>query len=198
MATRYIPEDYPDLVTALIASASGDTIVLDTSAALPTHDYTCALDNITIEAADGRVPVLDHTGATTAGLTITGDNWTLTGITLRNRVAGSGGSALILNGTTGHNFVACTFEGSVRALNGEASGFTGNVYRCQFRHISVSAINTALAVNVDSCLFLRCRGSSVEIDTGNFVNCTLVGCGGSGTVAYAAVIKNCTAQDCET
>lgn len=194
MTTRYVPEQYPDFETALLACASGDEIVLDTNAAMLLQSVVSALDNITVRAGTDKTPVLDHTLAGTAGLTVTGDGWTLEGLRFRSTVAGSGGYALFLDGGSSMAVSQCIFEGQPSALTG---AFTGTVSRCQFRNQTGTAIDIAAAVNIDSCEFLRCVGTRVILGTSaNVRDCTFIQCRSTQTNVRASTIRNCTAQAC--
>lgn len=190
--TIYIPNDYPDIGTALMAADSGDTLVFTASGAYSTHDLTSALHLITVRAATGIVPVLDHTNATTHGLEVTGVGWTFEGVTFRSR-DGGGGSALILTGTTGHTLTGLAFEGCARGI----VGGTFTLSQSTFRRVSTECIATATAAIIESCLFLYAAGAAVTAALANVRNCTFIGCECAGRLVDADVVTNCTAQACE-
>lgn len=194
MATLYIPEDYPDLITALIAASNGDEIVLDTSLSMSITDYTSALTDITIRAATGKTPVLDHTLASTFGLGWTGDNWSITGVRFRNTVHGSGGYAIFPDGVTGLTLTDCTFEGSEGAISGE---WAGVIQSCEFRHIGGSVSSTTATNAYRACTFLRCTPGNLILGTATTVdNCTFVQTVCDFSMVNVAVIRNCIAQAC--
>lgn len=193
MATLYVPEDYPDLVTALIAASNGDTVVLDTSEALALNDYVSALDGITVRAAEGKFPVLDHTYALGSGLVLTGDDWTFEGLRFRSTSPTSVSAALTLAGT-GYAITSCVFEGSKYAITGN---WAGTVQSCQFRHITDTVAQTTGVCAFIACVFVRndvtrvISGANITID-----NATLIQCRATADIFSVATIRNCTAQAC--
>lgn len=191
MATIYIPNDYPDLGSALAAASNNDTIVLVTSQAILTHDIQSSLDGITIQAADGYVPVIDHTNATDFALEVSGDDWTFEGLTFRSTEPGSGGAALSLDGTTGHTIDQCVFEGNQFATEGD---FEADIVRCQFRHVTEGITTSTDAMTFDSCEIIRCGGECLNASAAAVANCTFIACEVSVAVCLADTIVNCTAQ----
>ena len=195
MTTRYVPEQYPDFATALAACSSGDTIVLDTSEAMPMADLVATLDTITIEAGTGKTPVLDHTLASTVGLTVIGTQWTFTGIRFRSTLAGQGGYALSLDGYTAHTFTDCVWEGSPGCFAGD---WGGAVQSCEFRHITGSVSTSNETCTFYSCAFIRCDAQRlIQASDTACVNCTLVQCRVTNSIFNCDIVKNCTAQQCD-
>lgn len=194
MTTRYVPEQYPDLVTALMACVSGDTVIISTSTAMTMLGYTSTLDDITIEAAEGFSPLLDHTLASVGGLEVVGDGWTFTAIRFRSTIPGSGGSALRLTGTD-HRITDCRFEGSPAAI---AGNWTGIAERCQYRHITSFVANSTLVAFFHASEFIACEANRLincpdgTVDHGTFVRCRT-----DLTMVAADIVTNNTAQLCE-
>lgn len=194
MTTRYVPEQYPDFATALAACSSGDTIVLDTSEAMPMVDLAATLDTITVEAGAGKTPVLDHTLAGTVGLTVIGTQWTFTGIRFRSTVAGAGGYALNMDGYTAHTFTDCVWEGSPGCIAGDWGGV---VQSCEFRHITGSVSTSAETCGFYSCVFVRCDAQRlIQASDTTCDNCTLIQCRVTNSIFNVDQIRNCTAQQC--
>ena len=189
--TYYIPEDFPDLPTALLAMSDGDTLVFHTSAAVQTNDITTALNFITLRAGEGYTPALDFTDAAAHGLELTGNGWAIEGVTFRSR-DGGGGSALILTSTTGHTLTGLAFEGCATGI----SGGTFTLSQSTFRRVSTACISTPAAAIVEACLFLYTTGIAVSAALANVRNCTLVGCTSATHVVNAAEVNNNTAQAC--
>jgi hypothetical protein len=203
---RYVPQQYPDLASALHASASGDEVVLDTSASIPLNGVQSALDNITVRAAPGRRPVLDHTEAYWAspmhGLRLgSADGWTFQGITFRDR---RGASAAVFCNGDGLLFEDCTFEGSSACLRGNWSGV---VRRCDFRRVQQSvATTTSAGVRFEACRFIACEVFELLTLPGDETaveHCTLVRCtaGDEETIdganlVEAEVVRANTALEC--
>lgn len=181
MATRYVPEQYVDLATALLASSHGDTIVLDTSGflTLTSMDFS-SLNGITVRAAPGRYPVLDHSslGPDQDGLLV-GNGWFFRGVTFRDR---NGRSNAIRVATSGHSIatIDCVFEGCRIAIAGSWSGV---VTMCTFRHVSHVATTTQPGVSFTSSLLLMCRG---------------IGSQGLVSLGPGSSIRNVTAFRCVT
>jgi hypothetical protein len=194
MATRYVPEQYPDFTTALGAASSGDTIVLNTSSAMPLVDVYSALANITVEAGEGKTPVLDHTLAATVGLTIDGTQWTFTGVRFRSTVAGSGGYAINADGQTAHTFTQCVWEGSPGCIAGDWGGV---VQSCEFRHITGSVSTSNETCVFRSCTFVRCDAQRlIQASDTTCDNCTLIQCRVTNSIFNVDQVRNCTAQAC--
>lgn len=198
---RYVPQQYPDLASALHACVDGDEVVLDTSGAIPMAGLVCTKEGITVRAAPGRRPVLDHTDAAWAspkiGLRLqTADGWTFRGLTFRDRKGESGalscsGDDLLIED--------CFFEGSAACLRGTWSGV---VRRCDFRRIQTSVSETSGAARFEACRFLLCDVLRLLELTGamsSVEHCTLVRCvSGGGEVVgdnlvEAAVVRANTA-----
>lgn len=205
MATHYVPNQYPDLVTALMASANGDTIVLDTSVTQYINGYTKTADTITIQAADGRTPVLDHTDTlASAGLTVIGNSWTFRGLTIRNRREGGGNYALLLDGGTGHAVEDCIFEGQRSCFAGT---WSGTITRTQFRScgwldedgiLDGTIVDSANTVTLTACEFIRCRLDTIATGTAiTFNGCTLIQSRARLSLMSGTTLRNCTAQLCE-
>jgi hypothetical protein len=193
---RYVPEQYPDLITALLASNSGDTIVLDTSQAILTGGYTTALDDITVRAGHDFTPVID-VSAPAYGLHITGDNWTFSGVTVRSNAGVESSMALAMEGT-GHLFEDCVFEGCFSVFGNYP--WSGSVQRCEFRNIRDGVTTTTGTVVFGGCLFYHCHGGFHVVTTGGSVdNCTMIEChAGSSGFLVADIRSNnfwkCTAD----
>lgn len=195
MTTRYVPEQYPDFATALAACASADTIVLNTSTAMPLVDLSSSLNDLTVEAGAGKTPVLDHTLAASVGMTVLGDNWTFTGVRFRSTQAGAGGQAMNLDGTSGHTFTSCVWEGSPGCLGGV---WGGTVTSCQFRHITGSVSTSTDTCDFRSCVFVRCDAQRlIEASNTTCDNCTLIQCRVTNSIFNVATVRNCTAQQCK-
>lgn len=198
---RYVPQQYPDLASALHACVDGDEVVLDTSGAIPLPGILCAKEGITIRAAPGRKPVLDHTDARWAspqdGLRLaTADNWTFRGLTFRDRM---GISAAVSASGTGLVFEDCVFEGSKTSLRGN---WSGTVRRCDFRQIQTLASSSSGAVRFESCRFVLCNVNGLLNLTGgdsSVEHCTFSRCvAGSSflNLVSAAVVRANTALQC--
>ncbi|HRE87675.1 MAG TPA: right-handed parallel beta-helix repeat-containing protein [Myxococcota bacterium] len=198
---RYVPQQYPDLASALHACVDGDEVVLDTSGAVPLPGILCTKEGITIRAAPGRRPVLDHTDARWAspqdGLRLaTADNWTFRALTFRDRM---GISAAVSASGAGLVFEDCAFEGSKTCLRGNWSGI---VRRCDFRQIQTLASSSSGAVRFESCRFLLCDVNGLLNLTGDdssVEHCTFSRCvAGSSflNLVSAAVVRANTALLC--
>ncbi len=204
MTVRYVPEQYQDFTSALLACVSGDEIVLNTSTALLLPGLTSGLDNITVSAGPGKRPVLDHSILPDGGIGLTlgvATGWLFQGVTFRDRNGGS--ASLSCQGAM--DIEDCVFEGCDFALRGN---WAGTVKRTDFRHVLQYVATTSEDnVRFESCRFIACEvrallllegeGSSVE-------HCTLIRCR-SGSVDYedgldliaADTVLACTAQDCQ-
>lgn len=192
--TIYIPNDFPDLGTALLNASDGDNIVFTNSAAYSTAALTSSLVGIAISAQDGRRPVIDHTLSSGGAIVVTGAGWSFQGLTFRSTVDGLGGSALNLTGY-GFEITDCVFEGSPSAMAGD---WAGTVQSCQFRHIGTYVSQSSLAVYYRACEFLRMDVNRVINGAAATVvdNCTFIACVATNDIVEALTIRNCTAQGC--
>lgn len=205
MTTRLVPDDYPDLATALLASEQGDTVVLNTSGIVPlvTLDLS-ALDGIAIFAGEGRSPVLDHSGLSedAVGLTI-GAGWTLDGLRFRDRNNRS--TALECNATL--TISNCEFEGCRQAIAGD---WSGTVARSSFRHTSGVANTAGVNARIEACALTYCVGVDGAIlvnltdVTSSAESLTLIRCmtGDETTnvglgIVSAGIVRGVTAQGCK-
>lgn len=204
MTVRYVPEQYQDFASALLACVNGDEIVLNTSTALLLPGLTSSLTDITVRAGPGKRPVLDHSILPDGGIGLTlgvATGWLFQGVVFRDRNGGS--ASLSCQGAM--DVEDCVFEGCDFALRGN---WAGTVKRTDFRHVLQYVATTSEDnVRFESCRFIACEvrallllegeGSAVE-------HCTLIRCR-SGSADYedgldliaADTVLACTAQDCQ-
>ncbi len=196
MTVRYVPEQYPDFTTALLACVSGDEIVLNTSGAVPLLGLSASsLNNITVRAGTGRTPVLDHSDLPSGGIGLTlgaADGWTFRGIRFRDR---NGGSASLSCFGSDLTVEDCVFEGCDFALRGNWDGI---VRRCDFRSVLQAVSTSSGEVRFESCRFFNCEVLELlALPAGTVENCTMMRCRATNGLVLAVRVCGCAAQECE-